>query len=549
MKKENKKIEARGNGGFMSGVLVLSISTIIVKILGLAVKIPMLNTLGAEGMGYFNSALEIYALLCVISTAGLPVALSMLISESRERGNGAEVRRVYRTALTLFLAVGAIGSGAMLLFSEQIARLVGNPQAEPCITAISPAVLLICLCSAVRGYFQGFENMTPTAVSQLIEALGKLFFGVGFGLIALKAGAELPFAAAMSAFGLTLGILLSSIYLFIEKLTHKQRLPEKAAVGIRYNSGKISTLLKIALPITVSSAILSLCRIIDMALILRRLQSIGTSIAEANRIYGSYTTLAVPVFSLVPSLITPISLSLVPRLSSAIERGDADAQADVVDRSQRLTVLLAMPASMGIALYSAPILSLLFSGQKEAIDVAAPLLSILGMSVVFSGLITTTNAVLQSYRQTVRPIISMAIGTCVKIALAYILIAIPEIGVWGAPISTLVCNVTITVMNLAFIGKRLPQSSKNSGIGQSLMRPFGASLLAIAISFGAYLGALNITDSERSSFIIALLVAVIAYAFLAFLFGAIRAEDLTDIPLWNRFVCVIEGFGKKQRSK
>lgn len=549
MKKENKKIEARGNGGFMSGVLVLSISTIIVKILGLAVKIPMLNTLGAEGMGYFNSALEIYALLCVISTAGLPVALSMLISESRERGDSAEVRRVYKTALTLFFVVGAIGSGAMLLFSEQIAMLVGNPQAEPCITAISPAVLLICLCSAVRGYFQGFENMTPTAVSQLIEALGKLFFGVGFGLIALKAGADLPFAAAMSALGLTLGILLSGIYLFIEKLTHRQGLTEKSTGNTRYNSGKISALLKIALPITVSSAILSLCRIIDMALILRRLQSIGTSIAEANRIYGSYTTLAVPVFALVPSLITPISLSLVPRLSSAIERGDADAQADVVDRAQRLTVLLAMPASMGIALYSAPILSLLFSGQKEAIDVAAPLLSILGISVVFSGLITTTNAVLQSYRQTVRPIISMAIGTCVKIALAYILIGISEIGVWGAPISTLVCNVTITVINLAFIGKRLPQSSKNSGIGQSLMRPFWASLLAITISFGAYLGALNITDSERSSFIIALLVAVIAYALMAFLFGAIRAEDLTDIPLLNRFISIINGLGKKQRSK
>lgn len=549
MKKENKKIEARGNGGFMSGVLVLSISTIIVKILGLAVKIPMLNTLGAEGMGYFNSALEIYALLCVISTAGLPVALSMLISESRERGDSAEVRRVYKTALTLFFAVGAIGSGAMLLFSEQIALLVGNPQAEPCITAISPAVLLICLCSAVRGYFQGFENMTPTAVSQLIEALGKLFFGVGFGLIALKAGADLPFAAAMSALGLTLGILLSGIYLFIEKLTHRQGLIEKSTGNTRYNSGKISALLKIALPITVSSAILSLCRIIDMALILRRLQSIGTSIAEANRIYGSYTTLAVPVFALVPSLITPISLSLVPRLSSAIERGDADAQADVVDRAQRLTVLLAMPASMGIALYSAPILSLLFSGQEEAIDVAAPLLSILGISVVFSGLITTTNAVLQSYRQTVRPIISMAIGTCVKIALAYILIGIPEIGVWGAPISTLVCNVTITVINLAFIGKRLPQSSKNSGIGQSLMRPFWASLLAITISFGTYLGALNITDSERSSFIIALLIAVIAYAFIAFLFGAIRAEDLTDIPLLNRFISIIDGLGKKQRSK
>ena len=478
----------------MSGVLVLSISTIVVKIMGLAVKIPMLKILGAEGMGYFNSAVEIYALLCVISTAGLPVALSMLISESRERGDSRAVQRVYKSALSLFIAIGVVGSGVMFIFSKQIAALVGNPKAALCIMAISPAVLLICFCSAIRGYFQGFENMMPTAVSQLIEAMGKLFLGVGFGFVALEAGAELHFAAAMSVLGLTLGILISSIYLSVKKLTDRYKVTKNSKTSY-IKGGAVNTLLKIALPITVSSAILSLCRIIDMALILRRLQSVGVSAMEANRIYGSYTTLAVPVFALVPSLITPISLSLVPRLSSAIERGDGDSQADVTDRSQRLTVLLSMPASMGIALYSKPILSLLFSGQDEAINIASPLLSLLGISVVFSGLITTTNAVLQSYRQTVRPIISMAIGSVVKIVLAYILIGIPEIGVYGAPISTLACNITITVINFAFLGKKLPKSEKNSSMGQMLVRPFFSSLCAIVISYVAYLCMLNVTDS------------------------------------------------------
>ena len=201
----------------MSGVLVLSLSTVIVKIIGLAVKIPMLATLGAEGMGYFNSAYEIYALLCVISTAGLPVALSMLVSAGRERGDGAAVRSIYRSALGLFLVLGSLGSGIMLIFSKQIAELVGNSEAYLCIMAISPALFFICFSSAVRGYFQGLEDMMHTAVSQLVEAVGKLLFGVGFGVLALRMGASLPLAAAMSVLGLTLGIFLSSTYLFFVK--------------------------------------------------------------------------------------------------------------------------------------------------------------------------------------------------------------------------------------------------------------------------------------------------------------------------------------------
>ena len=537
MKISNENVKARGIGGFMSGVLVLSFSTVLVKIIGLAVKIPMLSILGAVGMGYFNSAVEIYSLLCTVSTAGLPVALSMLISTRREQGDIAAVQRVYKNAKMLFLVIGVCGSGVMLIFPGEIAGLIGNSQAVPSIIAIAPAVLLICMASAVRGYFQGFENMVPTAVSQLIEAMGKLLLGVGFGYIALKMGAELPVVAGASVLGLTLGILISTLYLSCKKIKDRRFVNVKTK-NIAKGSGDIGQLLKIALPITFSSAILSLCRIIDMALILRRLQETGMSEASANGIYGAYTTLAVPVFALVPSLITPISLSLVPRLSSAIESGDLDGQLDVSNRAQRLTVLLSMPASMGIALYSTQILSLLFSGQEGAVSVAAPLLSVLGISVLFSGMITTTNAILQSYRQTVRPIVSMAIGSAVKILAAYLLIGVPKIGVYGAPISTLLCNFTVTTVNLIFLERRIPNGSKGSGIWQLLGRPFLASVCAIFTSYSVYLVTLRISDSQSASFLLALMVAVAAYAVFVILFRAVRSEDISEIPILKKLVKV-----------
>ncbi len=543
---KNKKREARGIGGFMSGVLVLSLSTVIVKIIGLAVKIPLLATLGATGMGYFNSAYEIYALLCVISTAGLPVALSMLVSAGRERGDIAGAKQAYNWALGIFLTLGAVGSGVMLLFSRQISELVGNIEARLCIMAIAPALFFICFSSAVRGYFQGLGDMAPTAISQLIEAIGKLIFGVGFGAFSLYKGATLAEAAAMSVLGLTLGIFISSLYLFVKKVLERQIATGSGTVSREKNIP--ATLIKIAVPITLSSAVLSTVRIIDMALILRRLQSGGMGALEANEIYGSYTTLAVPVFSLVPSLITPISLSLVPRLSAAVERGDGDGEAEVADRAQRLTVLLSMPASMGIALYARPILMLLFSGQERAVDIAAPLLALLGASVLFSGMITTTNAILQSYRQTVKPIVSMAIGTAVKLAGAYILIGIPEIGVYGSPISTLICNITVTAINLWFIGKRLPESHHNSGLGRIYLRPLAASLLAIGASFAVYLFVLGFSKNVKMSFIAAFIVAAVLYVVFALLLRAVSREDIADIPMGEKILLIFDRTRKIEKK-
>lgn len=523
-----KKYKAKNNAnGFLSGVFVLSVSTVIVKLIGLACKIPLISVLGAEGMGYFNSAYEIYALLCVISTAGLPVALSMLVSSGRERNDAAGIRKIWHRALLLFLILGVVGTLVLLFGAESIAYGIGNTDAAASLAAIAPALLCVCFSSAVRGYFQGFGYMNPTAVSQLIEAVGKLVFGVLFAYIAIDNGANLPTAAAYAVFGLTVGTLLSALYLLILKARDKrERYLDRDLCVEKKAEGSLRTLLKIAFPITVSSAVLSVTRMIDMALILRRLGDIGVSSARANEIYGSYTTLALPVFSLVPSLITPIALSLVPQLSAAIEKRSGEGQTKVLFDSMRLTVLFALPSSMGIALYARPILSILFSGETEAIDIASPLLSMLGASVLFSCVITTTNAILQSYRKTYLPIISMLVGSVIKIISAYILIGIDEIGVLGAPISTFLCNVCITILNIYFISG----ISRKKSIFGVFFRPFVASVGGILLSYAAYIPIRAVTGKEVIGFLVALPIAFIGYLAFAFLCGALVKEDIELLP-------------------
>ena len=365
MKSDSIKNPSGGSGrSFVSGVLFLSLSTLIVKIIGLAYKIPMLSLLGAEGMGYFNSAYEIYALLCVISTAGLPVALSILVSADAESGRWQRVERIYRTAMALFGVVGGVGCIFMIVFAPRISGFIESPESVGAVVAIAPSLLFVCIASAVRGYFQGLSRMTPTALSQLIEAFAKLLLGVWFAREAIARGCGIAEAAAFAVLGISVGTLLSALYLLILKAINNKRISVRAVDSRKAERFNITrALLRIALPITLGSALLGFTRVIDMALIMRRLQDIGYTAAGANSVYGAYTTLAVPIFGLIPSLITPISLALVPRLSSAIEGGSLDSQSSVVSASLRMTVLLAMPASMGVAIYARHILELLFSGR------------------------------------------------------------------------------------------------------------------------------------------------------------------------------------------
>ncbi len=536
LKKKHLK-RGRNADGFMSGVLVLSASTVIVKVIGLAYKIPMIAYLGAEGMGYFNSAYEIYAMLCVMATAGLPVALSLLISANRERGMGEAVRRIDRSATAIFLLLGVVGTLFLLLCAKPIANAIGNAQAYFCILAIAPALFFVCFSSAIRGYFQGFHQMLPTAISQLIEALGKLIFGVWFASVALQRGMELPVVAAFAILGLSLGTFLSALYLLIRKVIFRTTLPFDVRMDNNESSQDgLPALFRIAIPMTLASAILSVTRLVDMAWIMRRLQDIGRSVSEANEIYGAYTTLAVPVFSLIPSLIAPISMALVPQLSAAIERKNKDEQAALADRAIRLTSLLAMPASMGITVYAKPILSILFSKESEAIEIAAPLLSILGFSILFSGLITTTNAVLQSYRQPGKPMISMSIGAVVKIVTAYLLIGHPSIGIYGAPISTLLCDLSVTLMNLSFLGRAIPKSKRSEGVWCVYYKPMIASFLAILASMAVYLPIVRLGYGMSVAFFSALIVAGIVYAVFAVLFKIVTAEDIAPLPMGEKIL-------------
>lgn len=475
---------------FLSGVGILTLSSLTVKVIGLFYRIPLLNYLGTEGMGYFNTAYELYALFCVISTAGLPVAMSVLIAAFEAEGNTRDAARVFRVSLALFAGVGGVGTLLLWGLSAPFAALLGSPLSAACMRAISPTVFLICLSSAFRGYFQGRRSMLPTAISQVMEAAGKLFLGLAFAGLAISKGESLPVAAAYAVTGLTVGTALSVVYLLCHKALTDRRAPLPAVFGDGEARPILKPLLATAIPVTVSAGIISLTKCIDLALILRRLQAVGYTASEATALYGCYSTLAVPVFNILPSLTTSVALSATPALSAALKEGREGIPAlkRTAASALEVTLILAFPAALGIAVFAEDILMLLFRGQPEAVAQAAPWLSCLGLSVPAACLTTVTGAMLQAAGKAHKPIISMLLGVGAKTVTAYILLGRDGWGMAGAPLSSLLCDTVIVVCNLIFIARYVPD----------MLPTLRGGLSVVALPAGMAVGAVTLTKLLRS---------------------------------------------------
>lgn len=469
---------------FAFGVTALTISVIAVKVIGLIYKIPLLKILGAEGMGYFNAAYELYALFFVVSTAGLPVAVSILISESLALGRGRNMEKIHKISFAIFFVLGVLGALIMCFGAAAFSELLESPKAKLAILAISPTVFFVCISGAMRGYFQGAQNMKPTAISQVIEAAGKLVLGLLFSIFAKKAGHGVEVCAAYAALGLTAGSLLSMLYLLLTK--HISRFLSPNALFLPdTDSSKVifGRLMLLAVPVTLSSSLSGLTRVIDMSMILRRLQSVGYESSVAAAMYGCYSTLAVPVYTIPSSLVAGIALSLVPILTSAAESKEVKRSSELIVSSLNMCLFLSLPCSFGLALFSKPILSLLFVGEEGAVAIAAPLLTMLAFSVCSSCLIGITNAILQAYRKAMLPIVSMLIGTAVKILSAYILMGIPNMGMQGAAISTFFCNTVAVSINLYFIDR---YTEAHFDIVKLSWPPILTSFLSVGTAFAVW---------------------------------------------------------------
>ena len=543
---------------FLQGTAVLAMATVLVKLMGFLFKVPLNNIIGEDGFGYFNTAYDVYNVLLMISTTGLPVAMSRMISQAQTLGNHAQIKRIYRTSLYVFLTIGMVGSLGMLIFCRQLSVMVTtNENSWAAIAALAPCVLLICLVSAYRGFFQGQSNMTPTSVSQIFEAVTRLVVGLGLAWRVMKLTGEaavraqgivlasgetaqdygdITLAAGGAILGVTLGSLISVVYLH-HKFRQSNQILSLGGGTAKSTRSTMKELLSIAVPITLGSAGLQIINLFDTMIYMRRLtgalQWTEKMADSAKGVYNFCQT----VFALPCSFIPTITIAVIPAITASLTRKDLAEAKATSESSVRTMALIAMPCAAGLFVMAEPVIRLLCSTYTEdKIQLAATMLAILGLTVIFNSLVLLLNAIMQAHGDVVTPVVNMLIGGIIKIIVNYILVGQPNLNIVGAPIGTFICYISITALDLIAMKRHI---SARPAIFKNIIRPGLASAIMGAATFMVYRVLSNAISSWKLACLLSLAFAVVLYAVLVVFLRCLTYEDCMLLPKGEKIAKIL----------
>ena len=578
----------------LNGAMILVVATALVKVIGAIYKIPLTGIIGSLGRGYFASAYNIYTPVYAISMAGLPVAVSAIVSKNVALGRYRDVKQVFKVTFPLFLALGVIGTAVLLFLAEPYAASVKSPMSIYSIYCIAPCVLFCCVMSTYRGYYEGLNNMFPTAISQVLESLGKLVFGLSLSFVVIDYGAKqieatgsvfgievkteadaaiiYALAAAAAVFGVTLGTVAGTIYVMLRHKFKKDGITKEMLINSPLPQSKKSTvkdIIAIAVPTAISSVVINITNVIDTIMIQNRLSTVveksyetimgiyGDSITAGGIVrenihtflYGAYDV-TLDFRNLVPTIMMTLGVSAIPVISSAMAKREFKVVENTVNTVFRMSMLVALPAGIGFFALAKPILTVFYQGSENesGIAVAAPILALYGLMMGIHTLSSPLTNMLQAIGRADVPAKALAIGCGFKIAFNYILIGIPEINILGAVFSSGCFYLFCILYDYAVL-------KKETGIKLDwktvLIKPLISSVLCGVAAWGAYeLISTNLVfgaegsrlNGETVACIISIIIAVVVYAVCILVSKTIVKDDILMLPKGEKIAEILEKY-------
>ncbi len=587
---------------FLQGAFILVLATVLVKVVGAIFKIPLKPMIGGVASGFFSSAYGLFTPIYSICVAGLPIAVSRMVAETSARGRYRDSRKIFRLALVVFFVVGFVAMLIIAVFAKPFVTIQKSPGAIWAVLAIAPAVFFGCIMSAYRGYYEGLRNMTPTATSQLIEAVAKLIVGLSLAFVVVQIGtaqyeaggavfgtsiqpdpslmgdalaeyisdhiqiAAAPYSALAATLGVTASTLVGTVVLM---LRHKIRgdgiTREELAASPKAMSTRtlFMRLLKIAIPVSLGSLAVNLTSMIDLFSIKTRLNGVAVNHTDViMQMYGAYMPAGIPVekiadelwglysvavlslFNLVPSLCVAFGKSALPNVTASWAQRDIPGTKRNIESVLRITSLLAIPAGIGLSVLSKPILSLLF--DQETVYIGGPILTVLGFACIFVSIVTPMYNMLQAVGRVDIPVKLMLLGAAIKLVMNFTLIGIPQINIRGAAFGTLACYMVIFAFSLYFLCKETKVVPNFSSV---FFKPLIAAILmgAAAWACNGLLGHfLNTAQHGRLGAVVTLVSIVLGgliYVISLILLRAISKDDILMLPKGEKIAKVLEKRG------
>ena len=509
------------------GISVLSIAGLICKVVGVLYQIPLNNTIGPEGIGVYNLVFPSYNLLLAVSSVGIPVAISRMVAHYLAQDDPRNARRVFRAALYILTAFGVLATAFMMGFHRQLGRATATAESASGFLVIAPSLLFVCVMSAFRGFMQGRRRMLPTATSQLIEQVGKVFIALPLAMEGMRRGGY-----AMGAAGALLGTSIAEaaalLYMVVDHYINRRaldRLPQGDALAAPL-PGLAREITLISIPITIGASIVPLAGLLDSFMLKRIMQGYMEQ-SQALIRYGVYSGPVISLINVPTAVAMAISANLVPAISGHRARGDADGIRRESGTGLRLASVIGFPSAVGMSLLAEPILFLLFgrSGRytPEHLYLGAQLLRVSSLTILFFMQVQATSAILQALHKQRIPMYTLFLGIVVKVAVNYTAVNMPQVNITGAPYASLVCYLISAGLNLHYV-------LKYTGLAWSwqdmLLRPGLATLaMALPVALASFLWGEAL---GRSWLMMGLVtgLAVLLYAAAGLMTGAVRRSEL-----------------------
>ncbi|MGM9561616.1 MAG: oligosaccharide flippase family protein [Phascolarctobacterium sp.] len=537
VEQENNNTNNTNNSKFLKGTMILTISSIIVKVIGSLNWIILSRVLGGEGIGLYQMGFPIYLMAITVSSAGVPVAISIITSEKLANKDYRGAKRVFNVSLRLLLLSGLLFSSALFFGADFLINqhIIRDARAYYSIIALAPAVFFVTFLASFRGYLQGWQIMTPTATSEVVEQLVRVITMLIFADLFMPYG--LAYAAGGASMGAGAGafcalLVLMWFYRRLKKRLHAEIEAQDDSIPLESAGSIIKRLLKLALPVSLTSLMLPIGANLDLLIVPQRLEVAGFDVRHATELFGYLTGMAVPLVNLAAIFTAAMTISLVPSISESRTLGHFDAIQEKIRIAFRVAMIITFPCFMGLFFLAEKVAALIYNAPG-----AAGAIQTMSVGILFLGMHQISTGILQGLGKTAIPVINMLLACLVKVVISWWLTAIPYLGIKGASLATVADFAVAAIINMGFIYK---YTGFTLSMG-SLLKP----LLASGVMGAAIYAVLALTEQLGMWCVLfAMVVAVPAYALALIAFGGLNKEDLDNVPfIGRRILAVGQRFG------
>ena len=527
---------------------ILAVAGILVRVIGIIYRVPVQNILGQEGTTYYGAAYDVYSLFLLISSMSMPLAVSKIVSMKLAKNQIKNAYRAFIGALVVGFAIGLVVSGVIFYGAEFFAEMWGYPSAVYAIKVLAPVLLIMSVLGVLRGFFQGMGTMMPTAISQILEQVANAIVSIVGAMFLFKLGRDAGQSAALGAAGSTLGTLVGAVvaflflvivYMMYVPVLRRQLSRNKMVEPEPYKDLSKELMLTI-LPVLLSTTVYNFSSILDSGVfgnICSRVFDMAEK--EYSALYGIYSGSYKLLTTAPIAIASALSSAIVPSIIRSLTAGDKRTTIKKIESSMRLTMIIAIPAGMGLSVLGGPILKLLFRIEPEYMDYASKLMILSVVTVIVFAMSTISNAVLQGINRMKTPIFNALIGMIIHYIALVLMLIVFKPNLYAVVIGDIIFGLAVCILNSISIYKYIGYKQE---IFKTFILPLIASAIMGAITFGVYKISYMVVNINAVACMLAIFVAIVAYALSLLLIQGISEEEVLMLPKGEKIVSLLKRF-------